>query len=173
VARSKFHAAVLQLALEANLDDTCFDLVGDPLDDRFEIRFLGNRDRASSQAAQFFSSLQLGRGRWKKQVALNDSNQEVRFFVGPDKNASQVRREIMSKNLRDLIAKKIGKEVWVDKKTGTIYVDRRKLCVVHVVSEESYRLDWTHTKLLELGLEESALSEEFKALQLEREGSRS
>ena len=173
MARGKFHASVLQLALEANLDESSFDLVGDPLDDRFEIRFTGNRDRATSQAAQFYSSLQLGRGKWKKQVVLNDADQEIRFFVAPDKNPSQIKREILSKNLKDIVAKKISKEVWVNKQMGTLYVDRRKLCVVHIVSEESYRLDWTHTKLHDLGLDEATLSEEFKTFQLGREGSRS
>jgi len=171
VSRPKFHSAILALALEAGLDAESFDLQGDPLDDRFEIKFKGD---ARKKCHQFFSSLQLGRGKWKKQVVLNDLNQEIRFFVGPDKNAAQIQREVLSKILRDIVQPKIqGKQVWLQKVTGTLFVDRRKLCIVHVISEDATRLEWIHTKRIELGLDEGPISEEFKSAVASRDGSRS
>jgi len=174
VAREKFHDSVVKLAAEANLEPTSFDLVGDTLDDRFEIKWKGDFRYASSKCHQFFSSLQLGRGRWKKQVVLDSQNQEIQFFVGPDKNASQIKREVLSKALRSIVQSEIqGKEVWVKKSTGTLFVDRRRLLTIHVTGESSARIDWSHPKRIDLRLEQGPIEEQFRSLVSEGGGQHS
>ena len=173
LARPKFHASVLSLATEAGLDVETLDLIGDPLDDRFEIKFKGEHRLASIRCHQFFSSLQLGRGKWKKQACLDDMGNEVRFFISPDKNPAQIRKEVLSKVLKDLVQSKLAsKQVWLKKATGTLFVDRRKLCIVHVPSEnsESTRVEWLHPKRIELGLDDAVIATEFKAAIATREG---
>jgi len=163
VSRTKFHNSFLALAVEANLDDSSFNVEGDPLDNRFDIKFLGDFRTASANCHQFYSSLQLGRGRWKKQVCLSDLNSEVQYFVGPDKNAAQIRKEVLAKNLKTFVQGLLqGKEVWIKKETGTLLVDRRRLLSVLVVSESEARIDWAHPKRIELRLDQAQIELEFK-----------
>jgi hypothetical protein len=165
VARPNFHASILQLALEVGLDSESFDLVGDPLDDKFEINFKGsNHDDIKSKTLQFYSSLMLRKGVWKKQAVLDDKSKEIRFFVNPDKNGAQIRREVLTKLLQDLVQNSLaGKEVWAKKPTGTLFVDRRRLCVLHITSEEGFSIEWMHDKRIQLKLDEATISESFKA----------
>ena len=90
VARDKVYAAVVTLAGEASIAEDHFDFEGDALDNRFEMLFKGSS--AAPRALQFFQSLQLGRGKWKKQEVLDDLDEIVQFFVQPDKNGAQTRR---------------------------------------------------------------------------------
>ena len=174
VARAKFHVSVLALAIESGLDGESFDLQGDPLDDRFEIKFKGDARTAAAKCHQFFASLQLGRGKWKKQNVLDDLGQEIRFFVGPDKNPAQIRREVLSKILKELVQGKIqDKQVWLKKATGTLFVDRRRLCTLHIVSEDATRIEWYHPKRIELKLDDGPITEEFKSEVAKRGGASS
>jgi hypothetical protein len=124
VSRKMFHQAFLALAVEANLDDSHFNLVGDLLDDRFEIKFAGERKTATSACHQFYSSLMLGKGRWKTQEVLSDSNAKIQLFVSPDKNTAQTRREMLAKHLKGVVAELSGKnpkDIWIKKETGMLY----------------------------------------------------
>lgn len=89
---------------------------------------MGSPDSRSAKCNQFFSSLQMGRPggarKWKEQFVLDASGNPVQFYVGPDKNAAMVSREVLSKHLKDLVqAMLTGKEVWVEKPNGTLFVD--------------------------------------------------
>ena len=92
VARSKFHDSVVVLAGEANIGEEEFDVVGDALDDRFELRFKGGHSTAASKALQFFQSLQLGKGKWKEQVVRDAQNMPQQFFVQPEERGAGQKR---------------------------------------------------------------------------------
>ena len=77
------------LANEANIGDSCFDVIGDALDNRFELQFLGEGGVSFVLAMQFYESLQLGKGQWKKQVVEDDQGNEVKFYVALDKNSAK------------------------------------------------------------------------------------
>ena len=166
VARGKFHESILKLAIDAGLEEDQFDLLGDLLDNRFEIKWNGDRQTASSRCLQFFQSLQLGRGKWKSQRVPDVQGNEVQFFVGPDKNGAQVRREVLSKLLKEFVQEKLGgnKQVWLRKSSGTLFVDRRKLLTVHVTGETSARIEWYHLKRAELSLDQALVEEKLKTL---------
>jgi hypothetical protein len=165
VSRTKFHDSILKLALEANLDAESFDLVGEPLDDRFEITFKGfDANNIKAKTRQFFTSLSLGRGNYKEQVVLDDQGRKVVFFVNPDKNAAQVRREIYTKYLKEIVQQHVeGKVVYAKKPTGTLFLDRRVLCVLHIVSEEEHNIVWMHDRRIMYKLDEAAVAESLKA----------
>jgi hypothetical protein len=166
VSRDKFHQAFLALAVEANLDDSHFDLVGDLLDDRFEIKFAGDKQRATAACHQFFSSLRLGKGRWKTQEVVSDTNTQVKFFVSPDKNTAQTRREMLAKHLKAVIADLSGRnlqDIWIKKETGALLVDRRHLLSVSFISETQARIEWSHGKRVELKIEQAPVELALKA----------
>ena len=165
VARSKFHESVVKLAAEAGLADDTFNVVGDPLDNRFEIFWNGDPRTARDRCSHFFQSLQLGRGKWKPQVVLDDQSQEVKFYVGPDKNPCQVRREVLAKSLKDLVSKAIPDvNIFIKKSAGTLYIDKRPLVTVHISGPESARLTWNPDKVASYKLDLPRLEEGFRKL---------
>ena len=167
VSRTRFHEVIVKLAAEVGLADDSFNLVGDTLDDRFEICWLGNPSTAKSRCIQFYQSLQLGRGKWKPQVVLDDQENEIQFFVGPDKNPCQVRREVLSKNLKDLIGGHIpAGTIFVKKTAGTLYIDKRPLVTIHVSGPDSARLAWNPTKVSQYKLDMPLIEEAFQKLVL-------
>ncbi len=163
VARDKVYAAVVTLAGEASIAEDHFDFEGDVLDNRFEMLFKGSS--AAPRALQFFQSLQLGRGKWKKQEVMDDLDEVVQFFVQPDKNGAQTRREILAKNLKDIVQPLVGdKQIFVRKTTGSIMVDRRVLATVFINGEHSARIQWFHPKRIALAIEQDVVEQQFAAV---------
>ncbi len=161
VSRDNFVAAIVTLAGEAGISEEHFDLQGDALDNRFEMLFKGQS--AAPRALQFYQSLQLGRGKWKVQEVTDDL--EIQFFVQPDKNGAQIRREVLAKNLKDILLPLVGtKQVFLRKSTGSLLVDRRVLASIFITGELSARIQWFHPKRIELAIEQDVVEEQFAAL---------
>lgn len=53
---------------------------------------------------------------------------------------------------------------FIRKITGSILIDRRVLLSVVVPSETETRLEWTHSKRIQLGLDEATISSAFQAI---------
>ena len=163
IPRVSFLAAVVALAAEVGITDEHFDVVGEPLDNRFEIQFTG--PSAAARALQFYQSLQLGRGQWKKQEVTDDLDERHQFYVQPDKNGAQIRREVLSKALKEILQSAVpGKQFFVRKSTGSVMVDRRVLCTVFITGEQTARLAWVHPERIQLGIDEASVGTQFSAI---------
>ena len=165
ISRALFYKDIVRLAGEANIPESVIELVGDPLDNRFDIRFKGLSPKAT--CTQFYQSMQLGRGRWKPQQIPNEQGQPVQHYVQPDRNASMVRREVQSKLLCDYlkeIAPTHTDKFFLRKAVGTILVDRKPLIAVHVLSETSSRLALDHARLPSFGLQSEIIEQHFNTL---------
>ena len=103
MSKNKFVAAINALAFEAGLKETDVVVSGNNLDDRFELQFFGEPRVAAAKTLQFYESIQLGRGKWKPQFATNDAGTQIQFYIAPDKNPCQMRREILAKLLKDIL----------------------------------------------------------------------
>ena len=164
VAKAKFEQAISISANEANLSESDYKVVGDPLDNRFELQFAGDIRIASVCALQFYDSLHLGRGLYKDQFVVDDQNKQIKFYVNPDKNPCQMRREILSKHLRTILASKVtDKDLYLKKTTGSVLENKRAICSVIITGPESARLEWCHPKRIELGIEQAPVEQEFSA----------
>ena len=144
---------MLVLVAESGFKEHDFTLVGDALDFRFEMQFTGDTLSrvASVKAKQFHMSLQLGRRKWKPQLVECSLGQEHKFYVNPDKNPAQTRKEFLAKRLQTIISPMCPeKEFFVKKSSGTLYNDRRAVVSVILTGEESARLEWCHPKRIEL-----------------------
>jgi hypothetical protein len=168
VSRAKFHDSIMQLATETETGACAdhFDVVGDLLDCLFEIKWKGGA--ATKRCLEFYQSLQLGRGKWKRQRVSDENDVEIQFYVQPDKNGCQIRREVFSKLLKDFVQEQLGqaKEVWNKKASGTLFVDKRRLLTVLITGEDSARIDWDHAKRIDLRLDQALVEEKVKALVL-------
>ena len=114
------HNCLVALAAEANLSEESFNLTGDPLDNQFDIKWSGDFDTACARCHQLYSSLQLGKGRWKKQVVVGALQAEMQFFVSPDKKGAQVCKEILSKQLQAFVQALLPKQFWLKTATGAL-----------------------------------------------------
>ena len=162
VSRESFYKSVVKLATEINLDEQDYQLTGDELDDRFELKFL--EPSAAAKCLQFHQSLNLGRGKRKTtEVPDPAGGSSHTFYVNPDKNGAQVKKEVMAKHLRDIITPLLpeGKQVFLRRTTGSIMVDRRVLVNVVVRDENTVALAWFHSKRIELKLDEASVHQQF------------
>ena len=126
VVKTNFREKLLVLVAEAGLKEHDFTFVGDALDSRFEMQFAGDTRVASVKAKQFHMSLQLGRGKWKPQLVECSLGQEHKFYVNPDKNPAQTRKEVLAKRFQTIVSPMCsGKEFFIKKSSGTLYNDRR------------------------------------------------
>jgi len=126
------------------------------------MQFAGDSRIASIRAKQFHTSLQLGRGKWKTQEVEDSVGAIHKFYVNPDKNPAQMRREVLAKRLKGIISPHcIDKEFFVKKSSGSLYCDRSVVVSVVLTGEESARLQWCHPKRIELKLEQAVVEEAF------------
>ena len=166
VSLQKFTEAIAALALNANLGERDFKVLGDQLDNRFEIRFLGpTHDAATSKTLQFYQSLQLAKGKWVPQNVLDPTGKSNQFYISVDKNLAQVRKEILAKGLKDIVGKALGRtDVFFRRATGAVFVDKRVLATVSIPDEDTANIVWTQAKLIALGLDQVAIEQQFKEL---------
>ena len=106
------------------------------------LRLGGREGKGAWRRSHFLSSLNLGRGKWKVQSAMGPNDVPVQFYCNPDKNGSQVRREVLTKHLRLQLETDYAPRAFFAKRSaGLIFSERRPLATVRV-------LDETHAAIL-------------------------
>ena len=121
VAKTNFLEKLLVLVAEAGLKEHDFTILGDALDFRFELQFSGDTRVASVKAKQFHESLKLGRGKWTPHIAECSTGIEHKFYVNPDKNPAQTRKQVLAKRLQTIVSPmRDGKEFSTQKTSGTL-----------------------------------------------------
>ena len=137
------------------------------LDNRFEVQFTNDTSTATKECATFLASLSLGRGQYKPQQVEGNDGSVVQFFCNPDKNRAQVRREILCRNLRDLLEGPVsaaGKSCHGRKNTSSIMIDRRLLVTVFIINEYQAKLDWNEPHLLSIpSIDKESIEASFRA----------
>jgi len=162
-----FKTAVTKLAGEANIGPEDFEVLGGTLDSSFEIRFRGPFDTARARATQFSLSLKLGAGKYKSQSVLSPNQVETKFFLNPDKNGCQIRKEVYTKALKAYLHELLPhEEFFMRRSDGIVFHGRRPVVQVVVVAEEASgtRLSWKHSKRIALGLDQAAIETKFKEI---------
>ena len=88
-SHDKFYNSSVELAVDAILNAVSCGLIGDALDDRLELRFLGDFVPGSPKCQKLYASLQLsrlgGRRKWKEQSVSDSSRSKGQLHIGPDK----------------------------------------------------------------------------------------
>ena len=137
------------------------------MDSSFEIRFKGPFDTARARATQFSLSLKLGAGKYKDQFVMSPNLVETKFYLNPDKNGCQVRKEVLTKSLKSYLGEHLPQEEFFMRRSdGVIFHGRRPLVQVVVVAEEASgtRLSWKHAKRVSLNLDQAQVESKFKEL---------
>ncbi len=133
---------------EANIAEDQVLLVGDAIDDRFEIQFRVDQTddtTATRRCNQFFRSLRKRGGIWKQMFVKGPTGELVQWYANPDKNPAMVRREILAKKLKLVVEPLIpDKTIFVRKSTGSIMVDRRVLASIFLPDQDSAKITWFH-----------------------------
>ena len=89
-----------------------------------------------------------------------------RYYIVPDKNPAQVRKEVLAKQLQKGIVGLQGwaKPIFVRKSSGTLLVDRRPLVSVNVIDEHRATLVWSHANRISQGLDQGDIEKIFREL---------
>ena len=102
---------------------------------------------------------------WKEQSVAGPgpTGGLVQFFIFPDKNPSQVRKEVLSRKLQIYIQTLLSDEViYVKKSEGVLRARRRKLVTVCLVDEAECRLQWEVPFASVLRLDMAIVNDHFK-----------
>jgi len=161
VQQTAFVAVLLPLLADANVQDSEVSVVSDELDNRFDLTFIG--PSAAAKCLQFQHSLYLGRGKHKEVFVDAPDGSSNKAYFNPDKSQATVRKEMLSKQMRDVISALLpsGKEAFARRSTGSVMVDRRVLCTITMVNEGKCNVAWNHAKRIEFKIEEDVAMESF------------
>ena len=96
-----------------------------------------------------------------------DAGKKHQFYCNPDESMAQVRREILRKNLKELLdplVSSMGKTAFMRKATGSVVVDRKVLGSVQLIDERAAKIQWYTPFVLSLGIDIAPIGEAFSAL---------
>ena len=154
-----FNNAFEALAADCGQDPNLFEVTGDALDNRFDIRYIGPRGAATAACLTLFQSLYLGRGKYKETICKDERNIAHKFYINPDRNGAQIRREILCKELSKILAACFPREkFFVQTNSGSVLFQRRVLATVIVVDPMSARIQWMPAPCILLGLKDEVLA---------------
>ena len=154
-----FNSAFEALAADCGQDPNLFEVTGDALDNRFDIRYLGPKGAATAACLTLYQSIFLGRGKYKETVCKDERNNAHKFYINPDRNGCQIRREILCKELSKILSACLPRERFVVQKTsGSVLFQRRVLATVIVVDPMSARIQWMPAPRISLGLIDEVLA---------------
>ena len=86
------------------------------------------------------------------------------FYIQPDKNGAQTRKEILAKAIKNILEADVAganTQFLVRKSTGSVMVDRKVLCSVVIVDENTSKIAWFHPLREQLGIVQSTVEEQF------------
>ena len=154
-----FNTAFEKLADDCGQHPSLFEVTGDLLDNRFDIQYLGPKGTATANCLTLFQSLYLGRGKHKDTVCVDERGLSHKFYINPDRNGAQIRREILCKELKNLIMAAFpNANLFVQKNSGSVLYKRRVLATVVVIDPISARISWMPAGRIELGLVDEVLA---------------
>jgi outer membrane murein-binding lipoprotein Lpp len=165
VAGEKFAVAFRKLAEEAGLPNLdSIDISGSDLDSRFEITFA-----CAPAAKQFLGSLFLGKdpkGKplFKEQL-VDSSHGPIQFFVNPDKNSAQVKKEVLCKKLATFLQAYLPPNTLVtaSRVNGRVFVGQKRAVSILIKDESSFSLDWDRAYCNTLKLEYPVVEQAFRS----------
>ena len=164
VPKKEMVTAFSKLAGEANIADDQFEFFGDELGSKFEVKFRGDFRTGAAAAGQFLLSLRLGPQKYKEQKCKDPSGTPCAFYVNPDKNGAQIRKEVQAKLLKGILeAEKPGLQFFLKRDAGVIFVDRKPIASVVVISETRSRVSWNHPHRLLKGVDDAVVTEKFQS----------
>ena len=154
-----FNNAFEALAADCGQDPNLFEVTGDALDNRFDIRYIGPKGAATAACLTLFQSLYLGRGKYKETICKDEQNNAHKFYINPDRNSCQIRREILCKELSKILAACLPREkFFVQKTSGSVLYQRRVLATIIVVDPMTARIQWMPAPRISLGLVDEVLA---------------
>ena len=144
VSGLKFSTAFETLAFEAGIKSDLFIIKGEELDNTFEIVFQGSDPAILTK--QFLCSLQIAPGQYKTMVCQSSesvlSDGMVKFFVNPDKNPAQVRKEVLTRKMQIILGNFTQEAVSCSRVLGRCFISKRRVVSVIIKDEDSFILDW-------------------------------
>ena len=167
VSAKAFGEAFVALAIETHIQPDAFTIIGEALDNRFEVQFTCNTSAATRDCATFLASLSLGGAKYKPQFVKDDAGNQVQFFCNPDKNRAQVRREILCRNLKEIldpVVQPMGENIYVRKSTGSVMIDRKVLGTIFLMDENVAKVEWYPPSVTALSLDVAPIEAAFSAV---------
>ena len=169
VESAKWSASISALAAECDLTPNLFKVTGDPLGSRLEVRFLCEESTAARRAKQLLDSLKLGGGKYKDQLVPSPDNTSIQYYLNPDKPPCQVRKEILGKELLEIIkTAKPDATFTLQRAEAKIWANKKPICTVKVLSENEARISWEESRRIGLNIELAQVEPAFARVVLEK-----
>ena len=129
-----------------------------------KVQFTGNTLTAATRVDKALRSLRSDDGTWTRLVARDEENQPVKLFEGPDKSKKQIRTEMESKRLRDLLrGLHPAQNFHVLRREGIISSNWKQLARVIPVAEGESVIEWNYAVVAELEIDREAAVRSFRS----------
>ncbi len=105
----------------------------------------------------------MGNGKYKPTLALSPAGENVKYYINPDKNGATVRKEVLSKQLKEYIQTLLpdGIYAFARKESGSVAVLRKELCAIVVESQHKTGIAWNYPLAAKCHLDTNAIGDHF------------
>lgn len=164
ISKDAFEASLSNIVEKARLPVECFRVQGPPVSRYFTVQFTGAPNLAKERASQVLKSLRHDDGTWERVLVKDPQDQLVQVFLGPDKAPKQIRVEVLSKKLANILESQGFSEVHVNRRQGQICVSWRPVAMVEVESRDSTDILWDTEYAGQLGIDRARVNKSFKTI---------
>ena len=149
----------------AGFSDEQWRVKGNSPGRRFHIQFQGSEAMAARHACHALRQLKQPDGSWKRFECPMVAGGCSPLFLGMDKSPQQIRREVQTKKLAEIIAAKLDTRVRANRYQGVVSVGDVPLVRIAVadVSEEPSTLEWNFRAVSDRDVPKDTIQADFDA----------
>ena len=162
LSKDAITSAFASLVEKVSLKPDCFKVIGSPVAQYFSFQLLGAPNLARDRAQKILQSLRAEDGSWDRFLVKDPAGSLVQVFLGPDKSPKQIRVEVLSKKLSQILESKGFKEVHANRRQGQVCVGWRPLVMVDVLDRDHAELLWDAAYAAQLKVKVSEICTEFR-----------
>jgi len=138
---------------ELGLDGAAVVVEGDAVSKFFTAKFKGNGGLAEGRVRKFVQLQRSVDGKWRTFTVPDEHGTARQIFIDGDKNKKQIRTEVVTKKLCQILATKTQQQLFGRRSEGKIYHAWMPVAKVEMQGPGSqFRMLWNNVKVEELGL---------------------
>ena len=146
---------------EMGLAAEAFSVEGDELSKLFVVRFSGNGGLAEARARKFMQLQRVG-GKWRAHNVLDEHGVARQVFVDGDKNRKQIRTEVITKKLAQILTSKTKQQLFGRRAEGKVFHAWVPVAKVEVRGPGmEYSVLWNAAKVEELEIPKEEVTREL------------
>ena len=102
-------------------------------------------------------------------MVRSPDNDNIKYYLNPDKPPCQVRKEILGKELLEILKVVEPDTIFtLQRVEAKIWANKKPICIVKILSENEARLSWEESRRIGLNIELAQVEPAFAKVVLEK-----